>query len=224
MKPTDYPHDLFPTEAGDLIITMLGHGSLMFQHSGRVIYVDPYSQVADFSQFPPADIIFITHEHEDHFDLQAIASVRKQGTIIVLTERCALKLPEGPIMKNGDEQNFNGLRVRAVPAYNIIHHRESGLPYHHKGFGNGYVLDFGGLVVYVAGDTENIPEMVELDGKVDVAFLPMNLPYTMTPEMVADAVKSFNPRIVYPYHYGSTETHLLVDLLAGSGVDVRIRP
>jgi L-ascorbate metabolism protein UlaG (beta-lactamase superfamily) len=224
MKPTDYPHDLFQTEAGDLIITMLGHGSLMFQHSGRVIYVDPYSQVADYSQLPQADIIFITHEHEDHFDLQAISSVRKQGTIIVVTERCALKLLDGSTMKNGDEQIFDGLRVRAVPAYNIIHHRENGLPYHPKGFGNGYVIDLSGLAVYVAGDTENIPEMKALSDSVDIAFLPMNLPYTMTPEMVAEAVCSFLPRIVYPYHYGRTKTSLLVDLLAGTKVEVRVCP
>jgi L-ascorbate metabolism protein UlaG (beta-lactamase superfamily) len=126
-------------------------------------------------------------------------------------------------MRNGEERTLNGIRVRAVPAYNLVHKREDGQPFHPRGHGNGYVLTFGDTHVYIAGDTENIPEMKELQD-IDIAFLPMNLPYTMTPEMAAEAVKSFGPKIVYPYHFGSTDTQALVDLLADeTGVEVRLR-
>jgi len=113
--------------------------------------------------------------------------------------------------------------VEAVPAYNIVHMRSPGVPFHPKGIGNGYIVTFGDTRVYVAGDTENIPEMKALKA-IDIAFLPMNVPYTMTPEMVADAARSIRPRILYPYHYGTTDTSRLVDLLRGEeGIEVRIR-
>ena len=126
-------------------------------------------------------------------------------------------------MENGDAKTIHGITVEAVPAYNIVHKRSSGDPFHPKGQGNGYVLTFGDTRVYVAGDTENIPEMKKLRD-IDVAFLPMNLPYTMTPEMVADAAKAFEPRILYPYHYGETQTDELIELLKDAGdIEVRIR-
>ena len=126
-------------------------------------------------------------------------------------------------MKNGDVQTVKGIRIEAVPAYNIVHKRPNGQPYHPKGVGNGYVLTFGDKRVYVAGDTENIPEMKALRG-IDIAFLPMNLPYTMTPEMVADAAQAFQPKVLYPYHYGETDPSELVKLLEGQkGIEVRIR-
>ena len=125
-------------------------------------------------------------------------------------------------MNNGDVKTIEGLTIKAVPAYNIIHKRDTGQPFHPKGDGNGYIITFGDKNVYVAGDTENIPEMKKLKG-IDIAFLPMNLPYTMTPEMFADAAKSFKPKILYPYHYGETDTPKLLALLKDSGIDVRIR-
>ena len=126
-------------------------------------------------------------------------------------------------MKNGDVQIIEGIKFEAMPAHNIIHKRDNGQLFHPKGPGNGYILTFGDKRVYVAGDTENIPEMKTLQG-IDVAFLPMNLPYTMTPEMVADAVKSFRPKILYPYHYGDTDTSKLLELLKDEQeIEVRIR-
>ena len=126
-------------------------------------------------------------------------------------------------MNNGDVKTVQGLKIEAVPAYNIVHMRSKETPFHPKGIGNGYVIAFGDKRVYVAGDTENVPEMKGLR-EIDIAFLPMNLPYTMTPEMVADAAKAFKPRILYPYHYGKTDTSKLVDLLKDTGeIEVRIR-
>ena len=126
-------------------------------------------------------------------------------------------------MNNGDVKTVQGLKIEAVPAYNIVHMRSKETPFHPKGIGNGYVITFGDKRVYVAGDTENVPEMKGLR-EIDIAFLPMNLPYTMTPEMVADAAKDFKPRILYPYHYGKTDTSKLVDLLKDTGeIEVRIR-
>lgn len=133
------------------------------------------------------------------------------------------KLDAAVVMQNGDVQTIKGIRIEAVPAYNIVHRRDNGQPYHPKGAGNGYVVTFSDKRVYIAGDTENIPEIKTLKA-IDVAFLPMNLPYTMTPEMVADAAKAFKPAILYPYHYGETDTSQLIELLQGVGeVEVRIR-
>ena len=218
-----FEKDVIPTSAGDLEITFLGHGSLMLAFNGKNIYVDPFSRVADYSQLPKADVILITHEHRDHLDLQALASVRTERTAVVLTETCARQVEGGIVMQNGDEHIVNGMRVEAVPAYNLVHKRENGQPFHPRGVGNGYIMTFGDKRVYVAGDTENIPEMKRLQG-IHCAFLPMNLPYTMTPEMVADAAQAFQPNILYPYHYGDTNTSKLEDLLREEkGIEVRIR-
>jgi L-ascorbate metabolism protein UlaG (beta-lactamase superfamily) len=214
--------DVIPTSAGDLEITFLGHGSLMLAFNGKNIYVDPFSRVADYSKLPEADIVLITHEHGDHLDLQALASVRTERTAVVLTETCARQVA-GIVMQNGDVHTVKGVHVEAVPAYNLVHKRENGQPFHPKGIGNGYILAFGDKRVYVAGDTENIPEMKDLRG-IHCAFLPMNLPYTMTPEMVADAAKAFQPDILYPYHYGDTDISKLEELLREErGIEVRIR-
>ena len=133
-------------------------------------------------------------------------------------------LPGGTILKNGDVHVWQGIRIEAVPAYNLLHKRETGVPYHPQGEGNGYIFTFGSTRVYVAGDTENIPEMKTLHN-IDVAFLPMNLPYTMTPEMVADAARAFRPKVLYPYHYGETDPQRLSALLAADrDIEVRIRP
>ena len=215
--------DLIPTSGGDLKITFLGHGSLYFTFQNQYIYIDPYSKVADYTKLPKADLILITHEHSDHLDLAAIASIRDQKTTVVLSEACAARLTGGIVMHNGDERPVNGIPIQAVPAYNIVHTREDGMPFHPKGVGNGYVLTFGDRRVYVAGDTENIPEMKKLHD-IAIAFLPMNLPYTMTPEMVADAARSFHPHVLYPYHYGSTVTAHLKELLGvDTKIEVRIR-
>jgi L-ascorbate metabolism protein UlaG (beta-lactamase superfamily) len=215
--------DTIETSAGSLKITFVGHGSLIFNFGGKVVYVDPVSMFADYSALPKADLILVTHEHRDHFDPQTLELLRTAKTTLILTEACAGKIAGGTVMRNGEVKTAAGLKIEAVPAYNLVHMRSEGVPFHPKGAGNGYVITFGDKRVYVAGDTENIPEMEELSG-IDVAFLPMNLPYTMTPEMVADAARAFKPKILYPYHFGETDTSRIVRLLEESkSIEVRIR-
>ena len=218
-----FEKDVIKTTAGNLEITFIGHGSLMMKFGGKVIHVDPYSKLADYAKLPKADLVLITHEHQDHLDLAALQQVTTAKTVVALTEKCAEQVTGGIIMKNGDVRKFEGITVEAVPAYNIVHKRDNGQPYHPKGIGNGYVLTFADKRLYIAGDTENIPEMSLLK-QIDIAFLPMNLPYTMTPEMVADAARSFRPKVLYPYHFGETDTARLVTLLKGNqDIEVRIR-
>jgi L-ascorbate metabolism protein UlaG (beta-lactamase superfamily) len=215
--------DTIETKTGPLKITFIGHGTLMFENAGKVIHVDPVGRAADYSKLPKADLVLITHEHGDHLDPRALKMLREESTKVVLTKACSEKTSGGIVMKNGDTREVMGLKIEAVPAYNIVHKRSNGQPFHPKGRGNGYVVTFGKTRVYVAGDTENTPEMKKLE-KVDVAFLPMNLPYTMTPAMVADAARAFRPRILYPYHYGNTDPNELVELLKGQeGIEVRVR-
>ena len=218
-----FEKDTIQTSAGNLEITFLGHASLIFTFNNKVIQVDPFDRLADYSKLPKAAIILITHEHRDHFDLGAIGKIRKDNTKIVLTKTCAESFSDGIIMKNGDIKIVDGIKIEAVPAYNLVHKRDNGEPFHSKGIGNGYIITFGDKRVYIAGDTENTPEMKALKN-IDIAFLPMNLPYTMTPEMVADAAKSFKPKILYPYHYGDTDVSKLTELMKGAkDVEVRIR-
>jgi L-ascorbate metabolism protein UlaG (beta-lactamase superfamily) len=215
--------DTLKTSAGDLKITFIGHGTLLFEFDGKFIHVDPYAKLTDYARLPKADLVLITHEHRDHLDPDALGPIRTDKTVLVLTEACAQKVPGGIVMRNGDSRTVAGMKIEAVPAYNIVHKRDTGQPFHPPGAGNGYVITFGDKRVYVAGDTENIPEMKTLRN-IDVAFLPMNLPFTMTPEMVAEAAAAFKPRILYPYHYGETDPSRLVALMGRvEGVEVRIR-
>jgi len=204
-------------------ITFIGHGTLMFRQGGKTIHVDPWTELADYTKLPKADLILITHEHRDHLDLKAIQAVRTSKTVVAANEAAARQIRDAVILRNGETKTLAGFTVEAVPAYNIVHMRSPGVPYHPRGAGNGYIIDFGSRRVYIAGDTENTPEMKALKN-IDAAFLPMNLPYTMTPEMVADAVKTFRPRILYPYHYGDTDISKLKALLKNEKrVEVRIR-
>lgn len=220
----DFKNDILKTSQGNLEITFLGHASLMFGFKGKTIHVDPFGGMADYSKLPKADMVFLTHHHRDHLDPKALESIRTPKTILVLTESCAEKIKGGTIMKNGDIKTIGGLKIEAIPAYNLVHMRSEGVPYHPKGIGNGYVITFGDKRVYVAGDTENTPEMKALKD-IDFAFLPMNLPYTMSPAMVADAAKAFKPKVLYPYHYdfGDTDTSKLVELMKDTTeIDTRI--
>ena len=218
------PTDRIATSAGPLDLTFLGHGTLMLTFKDTVLHVDPYGKVADYAALPRADLVLLTHDHADHLDQAALALVRTPVTDIVLPPVCADRVQGGLILKNGETRTVRGITVTAVPAYNLVHHRDNGQPFHPRGAGNGYLLDFGDTRLYVAGDTENIPEMAALKD-VDIALLPMNLPYTMTPEMVADAARAFRPRILYPYHYGDTDPQRLVELLRDQpDIEVRIRP
>ena len=147
--------------------------------------------------------------------------LRRDDTVVLLTEKCTDV--EGQVMRIGDSLSVAGIQVRAVPAYNIVHKRDNGEPFHPKGEGVGYLLTFADVTVYVAGDTENIPEMAELKGKVDVAFLPVNLPYTMDADMAADAARMIAPKILYPYHFNKDQAARLAKLLESETIDLRIR-
>ena len=214
--------DKINTSSGIVEMRFIGHGSLMFSINNFVIYIDPVRTSGSYENLPKADMILVTHEHGDHLDPDLIKTLRKDATIMFSNENAAASVFWTKVMKAGDINIVNGITIMAVPAYNIKNMRAPGQPFHPKGVGNGYVITIGDKKFYVAGDTENIPEMKNLKN-IDVAFLPMNLPYTMTPEMVADAAKSFNPAILYPYHYGNTNTEEIVNLLKNSGIEVRIR-
>ena len=218
-----FEKDTFKTAHGELEITFIGHGTLMFKFQDKIIHVDPWSNLSDYNQLPKADILLLTHEHHDHLDLEAIDIINKEGTVIVQTEACFQKTGAGLIMNNWDAKSLNGIKIESVPAYNIEHKRENGEPFHPEGVGNGYIVNFAELRVYVAGDTEDIPEMKKIKD-IDIAFLPMNLPYTMTPEMVSEAARIIKPKVLYPYHFGNTDTEQLIKLLESEkDTEVRVR-
>lgn len=217
-----FEKDNFQTGKESLVITFIGHASLMIEAGNRIIYVDPVMKEADFSTFPKGDIILVTHEHVDHLDKKALDLITKPSTKTIVSQSCKGLVDMALVFVNGQVESFGDIKIEAVPAYNIVHKRSDGIAYHPKGNGNGYIINYGGKRIYVGGDTENIPEMAKLK-QIDIAFLPMNLPYTMTPDMVADGAKSFMPSILYPYHLGETNPQLLVDLLKGTKIEVRVR-
>jgi L-ascorbate metabolism protein UlaG (beta-lactamase superfamily) len=214
--------DKLSTSAGNVEMYFIGHGSLMFKFNDFVIHIDPVKSYGNYDRLPKADLILVTHEHYDHLDPDLIKTLRKEGTIMFCNAASASKVPWAQVVKPGDKKDVNNITVEVVPAYNIVNERAKGQPFHPKGVGNGYIITIGDKRIYVAGDTENTPEMKALKN-IDVAFLPMNMPYTMTPAMVADAAKAFKPKILYPYHYGDTNTEELVKLLKGTNIEVRIR-
>ncbi len=217
-----FPSDKFQTDQGEVELTLIGHGSLMFEMEDYVIHVDPSRMAADYQALPKADLILITHQHPDHCDPFAIDDVSKQGTRIIVSQSARNRLHKGDILHNNQSITINNIQIDAVPAYNLedgTHHEM----FHPKGEGNGYVLTIGLKRFYVAGDTDNIPEMKTLKN-IDVAFMPMNLPYTMTPEMVAEGISKFHPKILYPYHHRGTNVNKLFQLLNNdSSTEVRIR-
>ena len=216
----EFEKDIIKNTEGDIELTFIGHGTLMLEYNGKIIHVDPWSKLADYSVLPKADLVLITHDHPDHLDKKAVEKTIKTETEVVCTEQCLKTLKKIDlnihVMKNEDSYESIGIDIKAVPAYNRR------LPFHPKGRGNGYVLGMGSSKLYIAGDTENIPEMKKLE-EIDIAFLPMNLPFTMKPETAADAARSFNPKILYPYHFGDSDTDKLVNLLEGSGIEIRVR-
>ncbi|MDX1627377.1 MAG: MBL fold metallo-hydrolase [Fulvivirga sp.] len=219
----DFQVDKFKTSKGTLEITLIGHGSLMMEYKGKVIHIDPSSREADYSQLPDADLVLITHHHGDHCDPKAHEEVNTDETTTYLTQLAHDKLNQGEVIRNGEAVMYEGMQIQAIPAYNLVHKRDNGEFFHPNGCCNSYVLSIDGLHVFIGGDTENTPEMKALKN-IDVAFLPMNLPYTMTPEMVADAAKAFKPKVLYPYHYGNTDVSELVELMKDTeDVEVRVR-
>ncbi len=214
--------DNYQTSAGVVEMHFIGHGSLMFKVNDFIIHVDPVSSSGNYDQKPKADLVLVTHDHYDHLDPVLIAKLSKDGTIMLTTDKVAAQIKWAKAMKTGEKRIAGPVSVEAVAAYNIVNMRSQGEPFHPKGSGLGFILTIGDKRIYVAGDTENTPEMKAIRN-IDVAFLPMNLPYTMTPEMVADAANAFKPRILYPYHYGDTNTDKIVALLKDTGTEVRIR-
>lgn len=217
--------DIFETSAGKLKISFVGHGTLMFECDNIIIHIDPVMRETDYSTMPKADLVMVTHHHGDHLDVSAIDHIKKDGTKIIMTENSSKTLGNPDdilIMRNGDKTSFFNIDIEAVPAYNIVHKRTGGDVFHPKGEGNGYIFTIGDTRVYVAGDTENTPEMKVLKN-INIAFLPMNLPYTMTPEMAADAARAFKPGVLYPYHYGNSDTGELIRLLKDEKeIEVRV--
>jgi L-ascorbate metabolism protein UlaG (beta-lactamase superfamily) len=215
-------YDKINTSAGVVEVNFIGHGSLMFRVNGFTIFIDPVQSTGRYDLFPKADIILVTHEHGDHLDVKLINEIKKPGTLVFCNENSKSKIPWAMSMKAGERQEINNIIIEAVPAYNIVNESSPGRPFHPKGAGLGYILKIGGKRFYIAGDTENTPEMKALRN-IDIAFLPMNLPYTMTPEMVSDAARAFKPKILYPYHFGETNTEEIIKLLKDTDIEVRIR-
>lgn len=226
-----FPCDTFKTPAAKtLTVYFIGHGSLAFAYDGYQIQVDPVAKNGaanlDYSAFPKADAILVTHEHFDHFDPKLIGKLSKEGTSVLVNEKCAEQLADGKNnafivskMANGDERTLTeSIRLRAVPAYNTT---PGHLKFHPKGNGNGYVLDFDGFIVYVSGDTEVVEEMSQLR-KINVAFLSTNQPYTMTPEQCVVAAQIIQPEILIPYHLGNTKTDAISEGLKDAGIEVRL--
>jgi L-ascorbate metabolism protein UlaG (beta-lactamase superfamily) len=203
------------TTGGPLVLRPLKHGSVLVVFKGKNYYVDP-AQLPASQEYAKADAILITHEHGDHCDPQAVNMLKKAGTVIIANARSAEKLHEGQVMKNGESRRVLDLTVEAVPAYNIERTQ-----FHPKGRDNGYVLTAGGKRVYFAGDTEGTPEMKALKN-IDVAFLPINLPYTMPPKDAAEAARAFKPKLLVPYHQGQSNPQEVADTLKGTGIEVRV--
>ncbi len=218
--------DTIKTSEGNLIMHFVGHASLMFEYKNKVIQIDPTEREFDYSLLPKADIVLITHEHGDHFDTLALNKTKKEGTKFVITQICANLLNKKNgiiILQNGQNYDLELFKIETVPAYNIVNKRSNGEHYHPKGNGNGYILTFADKRIYVAGDTEDIPEMSDFKD-IDVAFLPMNLPYTMSVEMCANSARMFKPKILYPYHFGKTDTNELLKLLSDDkSIEIRIK-
>ncbi|MEA5006696.1 MAG: MBL fold metallo-hydrolase [Rikenellaceae bacterium] len=190
----------FVTPLGKIDVTIIGHASVLIEWNGRKIMTDPYSEIADYTRQPVADLILITHDHYDHLDTNALKPVTGKDTIIISTPTVARLIPNVKPLRQGESYTYKELHITATYAYNIEHRNENGTPFHPKGVGNGYLLDFGGFRLYFAGDTELIPEMREL-GPIDVAFLPKNLPFTMSDDMFIEAVDIIKPCNVCPYHF-----------------------
>lgn len=222
MGQKGFVSDTVKTSAGNLVITCIGHASLLFNFQDRNIYIDPVMQVADYSQLPKADAILVTHEHGDHLDPVAIEKISKPETTIFETQACFDKLKKGQVFGNESFFVAAGVPVEAVAAYNIYGLRGNGIAYHPKGDGNGYVLTFGGVKVYVAGDTELTPQMSKLKN-IDIAFLPIGMPYTMEPGMAIEAAKTLKPKILYPYHFNNSNPEEIVRAFIGTNTEVRVR-
>jgi len=217
--------DKVPTSNGDLIIHPIEHATFLMGWNGKIIYVDPVGGASRFAEFPKADLVLVTDIHGDHLNPDTIAAVTTDKSAIVAPQAVVDKLPQTlksrtTSMANGDSKAVAGVEIEAVPMYNLTPARAQ---FHTKGRGNGYVLTLGGKRIYISGDTEDIPEMRALKN-IDVAFVCMNLPYTMEVDKAASAVQEFKPKVVYPYHYRGSNTEKFKELVSKTpGIEVRLR-
>ena len=215
--------DEFTTKSGKKVtITCIKHASMEINYNGVEIQVDPVGMwlkpETDYATFPKANIILITHEHKDHFDREAIHQIRTPATAIYVNQAVFGHFKNGLVMRNGDKVQYaDDISIEAVPAYNTTPGREQ---FHPKGRDNGYILTLDGLRIYIAGDTEDVPEMSQIKD-IDIAFLPCNQPYTMTPDQLVRAAKVIKPKVLFPYHYGQTDLSTVPAQL--KDMDVRIR-
>ena len=210
----------FPTSAGPVKITPLFHASTLIEAGGKSIYLDP-AKPANFTGHPKADLVLITDIHGDHMDPDSIAAVSKTETEILAPPAVVVTVKTAKPIANGETKTWQGWSIEAIPAYNLVRGPAPGKLFHDKGRGNGYVLTYGGVRFYFSGDTEGVPEMRALKN-IDVAFVCMNLPYTMPPDEAADAVKAFHPKLVIPYHYRGSDLSLFQKKLEGTGIEVRL--
>ena len=210
----------FSTSAAAVKITPLYHASTLIEADGKVIYLDP-SDPAKFAGLPKADLILITDIHPDHMNAASIAQLSKPGTEILAAPAVLKTITEAKPIANGETKTWGSWTIEAVPAYNLTRGPAPGKLFHDKGRGNGYILTYGGKRFYFSGDTEGVPEMRALKN-IDVAFVCMNLPYTMPPEEAADAVKAFHPKVVIPYHYRGSDLSVFQKGLEGTGIEVRL--
>lgn len=214
------PVQVFDTAAGPVEITPIYHACAMIRAGGDTIYIDP-AHPGDISGLRPANLILITDIHPDHMDTADLAALSDSNTVIVAPTAVQATVTTAKTLANGETMQWHNWTITAVPMYNIVHMMANGTPFHPKGRGNGYVLSYGGKRFYFAGDTEGTPEMRALQN-IDVAFVPMNLPYTMSPAEAADAVKAFKPKVAIPYHYRGQDIQIFADALKGTGIDVRL--
>lgn len=220
---TAFERDLISTGNGDLEIVFLGHASLMLEYGGLTVHVDPWSKVADYSKLPKADLLLLTHNHADHLDPEALRYALDEATDIVCPESCADACPGATVLRYGDSATVRGLRIEAAPSYNLTNLKNpGGRLVHPRGLCNGYIVDFGGMRVLFAGETENVPELAGIED-IDICFLAVDGVYNLTPEMAAVTAKVFAPKVLYPIHYADADVALLASLLEGTGIEVRIR-
>lgn len=219
-----YEVDVFKTKSGKTVkFHALVHASIRIEYDGKEIEIDPVTKLGNktinLSAMPKADYIFLTHEHGDHFDKEAIKLLSKENTQLVMNKRCADMYGPCAVLSNGQSATLGNITVEAVPAYN---YSEGRTQFHPKGRDNGYILTIDGLRIYIAGDTEDISEMQNVKD-IDIAFMPCNQPYTMTTEQLVKAAKTVKPKVLFPYHYGQTDVKEIPSQLKDCGIDVRIR-
>jgi L-ascorbate metabolism protein UlaG (beta-lactamase superfamily) len=213
-----------PAAGGNITITPIQHAGVQVEYGGKVIQVDPAQ--GDFSKAKPGDLVLVTDIHGDHLNTDLIAKIRKPGAPVVMPaavqKQAGDKIPAPiEVLANGQTKTVAGVSVEAVPMYNLQRGPAAGQLFHDKGRGNGYIVTLGGKRMYFAGDTECTSEMKALKN-IDVAFIPMNLPYTMPPSEAVECVKAFKPKIAIPYHYQGQKPEEFESALKGSGVEVRL--